>query len=462
MTRYVISGTLGASDRFQPVIGADEALSTIDLLDVNRRMRFGIERVLGKLAALGSPATPVAVDLMTVAALVYGADTRINRVQASQDAWTREIKLIVPVSAPALWIAAQPLLMQMLRFLTGDLWDLEFRPFEKLARQYPSVPSLKGTARSFDCVSLFSGGLDSLIGAIDILKKGEQTPLFVSHGGEGAVSGPQGKLFRKLTKSFSKASPLARIRLGMTFPNGLVGELKGEDSTRGRSFLFLALGSAAGSGFGKPFNLRVPENGLISLNVPLDVTRLGSNSTRTTHPFYIHRWNELLLKLGIPATVVNPYWDKTKGEMVVECADEGVLEELAPLSISCAHPAGDRWKGGGKAHCGYCLPCIIRRASFLKAPWPDKDRTGYRIENLAAEPRDTKVAEGKQIRSFQYALARLKANPELAKSWIYKPGPLREDALIVPDLVGVYERGMAEVRQVVDNVITFSSDGQRD
>jgi hypothetical protein len=36
----------------------------------------------------------------------------------------------------------------------------------------------------FDGVSLFSGGLDSLIGAIDSLNAGE-APLLVSHAGEG-------------------------------------------------------------------------------------------------------------------------------------------------------------------------------------------------------------------------------------------------------------------------------------
>src|SRR6266852_896439 len=55
----------------------------------------------------------------------------------------------------------------------------------------------------------------------------------------------------------------------------------------------------AGSGFEKRFVLYVPENGLIALNVPLDPLRLGSFSTRTTHPFYIARWNELLKMVGM-------------------------------------------------------------------------------------------------------------------------------------------------------------------
>ena len=33
------------------------------------------------------------------------------------------------------------------------------------------------------------------------------------------------------------------------------------------------------------------------------------------------RWNELLTALGIACRIENPYWDKTKGEMV-----EGLCE----------------------------------------------------------------------------------------------------------------------------------------
>ena len=64
--------------------------------------------------------------------------------------------------------------------------------------------------------------------------------------------------------------------------------------------------------------LLVPENGLIALNVPLDETRVGSFSTRTTHPFYLSLWNELLVGLGLNLSVKNPYWNKTKGEMAGE------------------------------------------------------------------------------------------------------------------------------------------------
>lgn len=210
----------------------------------------------------------------------------------------------MPVSDPARWGIAATTLKSTLDFLTGDRWTIEFRTrpprFAAIAQQAPA--SL--LAPHFDSLSLFSGGLDSLIGAIDLLEDGA-TPLLISHFGEGATSDAQGKLFSGLKKHYEKSS-FERLRVGMTFNDGLVEGVGSENSTRGRSFLFFALGAFAGSGLGHHFTLRVPENGLIALNVPLDPLRLGSNSTRTTHPYYMARWNDLLGELGLDGSVVNP------------------------------------------------------------------------------------------------------------------------------------------------------------
>ena len=89
---------------------------------------------------------------------------------------------------------------------------------------------------------------------------------------------------------------------------------------------------------------------------------------------------------------------------------------------------------------------------MLKAPWMPKDETGYAVPDLTAEVMDTNKAKGKQIRGFQFTISRLAENPELAKLWIYKPGPLAEDAAKVSELVRVYEDGMAEVAELLKGV----------
>lgn len=304
-------------------------------------------------------------------------------------------------------------------------------------------------------MSLFSGGLDSLIGAIDLLEAGA-TPLLVSHFGDGATSDAQGKLFAVLKKHYNTSS-FERLRVGMTFDDGLVEGVGSENSTRGRSFLFFALGVFAGTGLGKAFVLRVPENGLIALNVPLDPLRLGSNSTRTTHPYYMARWNELLAELGIDGRVENPCWDKTKGEMVLNCGNQALLAQLAPDSLSCSSPTKGRWQGLGIEHCGYCLPCLIRRAALDRAWGAGADTTTYTVPDLRAKTLDTRESTGKQVRSFQYAIQRLRGQPQLASLLIHKPGSLADEVAHLDQLADVYRRGLDEVARLIDGVQTRPS-----
>jgi hypothetical protein len=111
---------------------------------------------------------------------------------------------------------------------------------------------------------------------------------------------------------------------------------------------------------GDQVDLHVPENGFIGLNVPLTPLRSGSLSTRTTHPIFMAFMQNLIDNLGLRIRLVNPYRLKTKGEMMTECADQALLLKLAPMSMSCGKP------GRTGCHCGRCLPCLVRRAAFLK------------------------------------------------------------------------------------------------
>ncbi len=446
MRRHLFVGRFGASDRIPVRKASDEVLTRLDLVAFENRLDHGIGRALDDLKELDVYPSEVGLDLLILAAHVHAADTRVSRSTESQDTWTREIRLVVPVSDIARWQAVAPSLKRALDFLTGDHWTIGFRARPaKFAKAVPE-PVAKLIGPPFDAVNLFSGGLDSLIGALDSLDAGG-TPLFVSHAGEGAISKAQDQCFERIKAQYARRH-LERLRVWMSFPNNLVRGGVAEDSTRGRSFLFFAIGAFAGSGLGKTFVLRCPENGLIALNVPLDALRLGALSTRTTHPFYIARWNEILRILQIPGQIENPYWTKTKGEMVAGCASVGLLHQMIPMSLSCSSPTKGRWQKRPAQHCGFCLPCLIRRAALARVT----DHTIYTVPNLRAQVWDTLRATGEQIRSFQYAIERLRVRPDLARLLIHKPAPLSDHPERLDQLAGVYRRGLEEVGQLLAGV----------
>lgn len=455
MKRHVLAGRYGPEDQTPVPINGGEQLTNLQLIIGERTLDYGVGAALTSLKALGVHPSEMGIDLAVVAAHVHAADTRISRAHESQDSWTREIRLVIPVHDPERWSAGAGTLTTLLNFLTGDRWKPQFRHRPERFATIAAASTASLLPPPFTALSLFSGGLDSLIGAIDLLEA-QAEPLLVSHFGEGATSDAQNKLFSFLKKRYP-GRPFDRLRVNMVFPDGLVKNVESENSTRGRSFLFIALGALAGTGLDDGFTLRVPENGLIALNVPLDPLRLGSNSTRTTHPFYLARWNDLLVQLGVAGRVENPYWSQTKGEMVQGCASDAALREIAPASLSCAHPASARWQGvqgKGIEHCGYCLPCLIRRAALNHAWGKGADGTTYTVTDLHAHVLDTSQSIGQQVRSFQYAIARLETRPEIARLLVHKPGSLADVAADTEQWTAVYRRGLNEVGDLIAGVRT--------
>lgn len=455
MKRHILIGKFGADDNFSDPTRTDETSTIFPLLIGSDSLNFGLSRALNDLRGIGIYPSEIGIDLMILAAHVYAADTRVSRKTESQDSWTRELRLVVPVSDPALWSSSAPTLKAMLDFLTGDIWTINFRARPASLSKIVGARPASASQSAFNKLQLFSGGLDSLIRTIDNLEN-HQTPLLISHAGDGATSDAQNECFTKLKETYS-TNVFERLRLWMNIPSNTFQDVDIENTTRGRSFLFFALGIFAGTGMTAPFTLEAPENGLIALNVPLDILRLGSLSTHTTHPFYIETWNRLLSELNIHGKIVNPYWSMTKGEMVQNCPNKTVLQQLLPSSMSCSSPAKARWQKKSLQHCGYCLPCLIRRASVHQASGIT-DTTTYTIANLTERPLNSMEAEGHQVRSFQVAARRLLKSPRIADIIIHKSGPLPNDAGTLSSLSGVYLRGMNEIGTLLQGVTSEPQD----
>ncbi|WP_199678873.1 hypothetical protein [Salinisphaera sp. LB1] len=173
MRRFSLIGRLGPDDTSSvETVQPDADVFEIDFLDGDRRMGFGIGHALDQLASLGLQPSEKGIDLVVLAALVNAGDTRVSRKLNAQDGWTREIDLYVPVSAPSAWTASARSIEAMLRFLTGDRWRVFFRDRTsrtKILAIAPKRLAIDGLTK----VSLLSGGLDSLVGAVDLLSGGE-------------------------------------------------------------------------------------------------------------------------------------------------------------------------------------------------------------------------------------------------------------------------------------------------
>ena len=382
----------------------------------------------------GLQPAPAARDLLRVAAAVYCAD-KVARRDGTRDAWTRALELELPVANRAAWQRARPALTEALAFLSGDRWKLRFRA----SGEQPAQGETR-VARP-DAVCLFSGGLDSLTGAIDLLEQGQQL-ILVGHFDSGYIGGVQDTLCTQLRRVHRERVRSRKLQLSPAKPSLLQarplpdGELR-ERTTRARSFLFIVAGLAVASAFDDTVPLHMPENGFIGINVPFVASRAGSNSTRTTHPYFLEQLGLALTELGIANPVVNSFRLQTKGELLAACRNPQLLTALADRSVSCAHPESGRYEKQSPGNCGWCFPCLIRRAALHHIGLDSG--ASYRRDALSdAELRSGETDRGADLRAVRRGLAR-----EPRAEDVLRNGALpAADALAFAD---VHRRGRAEL-----------------
>ena len=419
-------------DDYEPVIASEEPrfVATIDKPGSEHSI---IQQLLWEVFGKGLIPSEAAIDLVYLAAIVYTADLRIWRGYG-EEGWTRDITLHVPVAQPDLWNAAVTILTELLSFLTGDEWSVQFR--KKVPQK--EIEAGEGALSQPEAVCLFSGGLDSFVGAIDLLSTGANIALVGHYGNKR----DQAAVYDALKPSFeAQMLPLWFYLV----PPKMNKDQMVESTMRARSLLFLSLGSAVASALAPGAPLYVPENGPISLNIPLTFGRAGTHSTRTTHPHTINLFRRLLAALGIDVMLITPYRFLTKGEMLRECKDQTSLKSGVHSTMSCSSPQAARFHGRPVGqHCGYCVPCIIRRAALYAV--------GLDCEPHHIDVRDSSIqantAAGSDKRAFLMAITRVGQMTSLEVTGeLLSAGPI--DSQEIAELAAVFKRGLQEVERFI-------------
>jgi hypothetical protein len=377
-------------------------------LDVNAAKR-SITRINLKIDDISSPLadniSDVLTDLLEIASYVYCADqftSRGSTLMAHMGAeWRRNFRFKIPVRQLSVWQNPEirDALQQTLGFLSEDEFVFEFVEAAKPAslQAYLGFADSEAQVIHPDEIILFSGGLDSLAGAVEAIAAHKRVVL-VSHKASNMIASKQQALVAELRKG-SRAGDLFHVPV--TVNSGKREAV--EFTQRTRSFLFAALGLIVARLFDRN-GLTFYENGVVSINLPIAEHVLGTRASRTTHPRVFADCSRLFsLLLNRPFALENPYLWKTKTEIVETLADHNA-SSLIQGTLSCAN-IRDYTKNN--KHCGVCSQCVDRRFGILAAGLGDQEPSDhYSVELFRSERQpgpSLSMAESYVGRAFKLA-----------------------------------------------------------
>jgi len=385
------------------------------------------------------PTNTLVADFSNISLAVYSIDQICNRERLGYHGWSRFLNLHIPVYNIEEWQLVKVELENIFSFLSGDKWVINFR---KCNETFPEFITSEFKSKK---VCLFSGGMDSFIGISDLISK-NSTLATVSHykgGNSGELS-----LQKEITKKLREENPDKDILSYNFFVQGKKNnQLTGEKTQRARSILFLSLGLLIANSSSDTTSIVIPENGLISLNLPLTPARGGSHSTKTTHPKYISALNEIFKKVGINNKIENPYKYLSKGEMLAKVIHNTFVLNNIISTVSCSKPGYYvQWKKNRKENempknqCGHCVPCIIRRASLY----------ANGLDNPEDYEKDviTSFEKFDDYNAFKIAVNRFSTTEKIKIAFL-KSGHMNLSELEIRKYILMYKRGLKEVKNFI-------------
>jgi 7-cyano-7-deazaguanine synthase in queuosine biosynthesis len=429
--------------------------------DVHLRM----EHVTRKMCA-GLP--DVVTDLLEIAAYVYVADQATTRGGTKEfeygTKWRREFRFEVPVRCPDVWHSAEvhQALTHTLGFQSDDDYDFVFSRMKNPPpiQRYLFDEHVSAEDHQFQEVMLFSGGLDSLGGAVQEILQGQRPVALVSHRPVSKVYRRQVDLVTEIVKRLPGGKPRpmhVAVEVNKGKPQGR------EFTQRSRSFLFAALAAVVARMF-RLDRIRFYENGVTGLNLPISPQILGARATRTTHPKVLAGFERMFRALfETNFKVESPFQWKTRADVLraIKAAGHG---KLCALTSSCTHTYSMTTT---HTHCGKCYQCVDRRLSALAACLTEEEDPPERYaSDVLTAPRqeaDLTLIDGylgfaRRMEKITTPAALVEAFPEVARTLRYLNLPAAQAAQNVLELCGKHGRDVCgalvtEVRRRTDDIV---------
>lgn len=276
-------------------------------------------------------------DLLEIAGYVYAADRMTKRgqpIQLEYHGWSRKFHFYIKVRDYKFWQkkSVSESLCKLLTYTTGDLsYEFTFVEGGKDVGQSNLFdnPNINLDKKENTVIALFSGGLDSLAGALELLNKTEDNLILVSHHSNNfAVTAIQESIYNLLSNDFP--GRMQRFH----FTCSLSGERAVEETQRSRIFLYTSIAYSLMT-LAKEKTIHVFENGMTSINFPKRQDMMNARSSRTTHPQTIFLLENFFNSISTEKIKVKqPFFAITKAEVVEKIRQYGKLKYLNS-TITC-------------------------------------------------------------------------------------------------------------------------------
>ena len=376
------------------------------------------------------------LDLLEIAAYVFAADrlsSRGSKQAVEYQSWARRFEFVIKVRDHEFWADAsvRKALEEILCFATGDDgYAFTFQPGHETPptnlfdREEFSIPTTGDLS-----IMLFSGGIDSLAGAVDRLERTSERVCLVSHLSQVGTIGIQRALASALAKEYS-----GRVS-AYQFKTNLRGIARREESQRSRPFLYGSIAFALARAFQR-CQFYIFENGVTSLNFSRREDLLNARASRTTHPQTVGRLARLFSMIAEqPFSIETPFLWRTKTD-VVKLVQEAGKGHLIPSSVSCSRTSN---RGRNATHCGECFQCVDRRIGIFGAHADQWDDAGMYSTDIIAqsipsgEGKTTAVDYLRQAARFARSGVREfygEMLGELEGAWGWVPGDENEEEFV--------------------------------